>query len=304
MHEPCIIQGRLISAAEVEQIRSWLSAHPGGSRRQLSQHLAVSWDWRNAAGQLKDMAARTLLVKLEQRGWITLPPRRQVPVNRMLQKRPPAPVAPPPGSPLADSLAELMPLLLTEVSGRTAADLRPLFEGLLHQYHYLGHRGGVGENLQYLVRDRRGSSVACALFGAAAWQCADRDRYIGWTSAQRAQHLSRITNNTRFLVMPWLRVPSLASHLLSLIIRRLSRDWQAKYGHPIDLVETFVERERFAGTCYRAANWQRVGQTRGRTRQDRADGTRHQVPIKDVYVLPLHPRFREPLQGPPTQPNP
>ena len=304
MHEPCTLQGRLIGAAQVEQIRQWLAAHPEGSRRQLSQHLALAWDWRNAAGQLKDMAARTLLLKLEQRGWITLPPRRRVPTNRMRQKRPPTPEVTPPGSPLMGPLGLLLPLILTEVSVGPGAALRSLCEGLLHRYHYLGHRGGVGENLQYLVQDRQGRPVACVLFGAAAWQCADRDRFIGWTSIQRAQNLSRVTNNTRFLILPWVRVPHLASHILAGVARRVSRDWQAKYGHPIDLMETFVQCDRFAGTCYRAANWQRVGSTRGRTRQDRADGTWHQVPLKDVYVFPRHPRFRQRLQGEPTQPIP
>jgi hypothetical protein len=302
--EPCIIQGRLIEDAHVAQVRQWLTAHPEGSRRQLSVHLALAWNWRNGAGQLKDMAARTLLLKLEQRGWITLPPRRGVPTNRMRQKRPAPAEGTGPGLPLPGPLALLLPLVLTEVSVGPGTVLRPLCQGLLHRYHYLGHRGGVGENLQYLAEDRQGRPVACLVFGAAAWQCADRDRFIGWTSAQRAQNLARVTNNTRFLVLPWVDVPGLASHVLARVARRLSRDWQAEYGHPIDLLETFAQRDRFAGTCYRAAHWQRVGQTRGRTRQDRPDGTWHRVPLKDVFVLPLHPRFRRRLQGEPTQPIP
>ena len=297
MQEPSLIQGRLIGAVELEQIRHCLAVRPEWSRRRLSQHLAQAWGWHNPAGQLKDMAARTLLLKLEQRGWITLPPRRRAPPNRMRQKRPPVLEVPPPNSPLTGPLAALLPLVLTEVSPPAPAARRALFEALLHHYHYLGHRGCVGENLQYLVHDRQSRPVGCVLFGAAAWQCADRDRFIGWNPAQRAQQLARLTNNTRFLIVPWAQVPRLASHVLSQVARRLSQDWQRKYGHPIHLLETFVERDRFTGTCYQAANWVRVGQTRGRTRQDRADGSWHQVPIKDVYVLPLHPRFRELLQG-------
>ncbi len=289
-----MIQGRKVGGVELEQVRHLLATHPDWSRRRLSQQLTLLWDWRNGTGQLKDMAARTLLLKLERRGWIVLPPRRQKPSNRMRQKPMPARPLPVP-LPLVQSLKSLLPLVITEVSAR--APERVFFEGLLQQHHYLSHRGSVGENLQYLVGDRQGRPLACVLFGAAAWQCADRDGYIGWDAATRARNLPRIANNARFLVLPWVRVPRLASHVLGRIARRLSQDWQRKYGHPIDLLESFVESERFAGVCYRAANWVRVGQTRGRTRQDRADGRWHQAPIKEIYLCPLHPRFRERLRG-------
>lgn len=301
MSEAQVIQGRKVAAVELEQIRHLLAAHPDWSRRRLSQQLALLWDWRNGTGQIKDMAARTLLLKLEQRGWIALPPRRQRPSNRMRQKQMPRVLLPVP-LPLLQPLKTLLPLVITEVSA--LASQRTLLEALLQQHHYLSHRGSVGENLQYLVRGGEGRPLACVLFGAAAWQCADRDESIGWNAATRAQNLPLLANNTRFLVLPWVRVPHLASHVLGRIARRLSQDWQHKYGHPIYLLESFVERDRFAGTCYRAANWVRVGQTRGRTRQDRADGTRHQAPIKEIYLYPLHPRFRERLQDQaPNQPS-
>jgi hypothetical protein len=301
-----MIQGRRIGATELDQVRQLLVAHPDWSRRHLSQQLAILWGWRNGAGQLKDMAARTLLLKLEQRGWLVLPPRRQTPSNRMRQKRMPELQLAAPQSPVSEPLAALLPLIITEVSTAMGASQRPLFEALLHQHHYLSHRSAVGENLQYLVCDGQSRPLACLLFGAAAWQCADRDRHLGWAGLTRAQNLHLLTNNTRFLILPWVRVPHLASHLLSRISQRLSRDWQSKYGHPIYLLETFVERDRFTGVAYRAANWVRVGQTKGRTRQDRPDGTWHQVPIKDVYLYPLHPRFRQRLQDPrlnPTNPS-
>jgi hypothetical protein len=168
---------------------------------------------------------------------------------------------------------------------------------LLHHHHYLGYRSTVGENLQFLVCDGQGRPLACLLFGAAAWQCADRDDYLGWEPCQRAQNLHLLANNTRFLLLPGRGVPGLASWVLSQVSRQLSRHWQAKYGHPIYLLESFVERDRFSGACYRAANWVRVGQTKGRTRQDRPDGTRHQTAIKEVYVFPLHRCFRQQLQG-------
>jgi hypothetical protein len=294
--EPGIVQGRHIGPSELEQIRQWLMAHPDWSRHRLSRHVATQWHWRNPAGQLKDMAARTLLLKLERRGWIVLPLRRHVAASRMRQKPMPAVGLPVPESPITQPLTALLPLTLTEVS-RPGASQHGLFEALLHQHHYLSHRSSVGENLQYVVSDRQGRILACVLFGAAAWQCADRDRYIGWDAPTRSQRLHLLTNNTRFLIPAWVQVRHLASHVLSRIAQCLSQHWQGKYGHPIYLLETFVERERFDGACYRAANWVRVGQTQGRTRQDRPDGKHQQVPIKDVYLRPLHPQFRELLRG-------
>jgi hypothetical protein len=288
---------------ELAQVRQLLAAHPDWSRRHLSQQLARLWEWRNGLGHLKDMAARTLLLKLEQRGWIGLPPRRQAPSNRMRHKQVPVLPAVAPPSPVREPLAALRPLIITEVSTPAGASQRPLFEALLHRHHYLSYRSTVGENLQYLVCDPQRRPLACLLFGAAAWHCADRDRYIGWDRRSRRQNLHLLTNNTRFLILPWVQVPGLASHVLSRISRRLSRDWRHKYGHPIYLLETFVERDRFRATAYRAANWVRVGQTQGRTRQDRPDGTRQEAPVKDIYVYPLHACFRQRLQADPIQPK-
>jgi len=149
------------------------------------------------------------------------------------------------------------------------------------------------ENLRYLVRDRQERPVACALFGSAAWKCADRDTFLGWDRAARERNLPGLTNNTRFLVPPWVSVPHLASHILGLIARRICSDWQAKYGHPVHALETFVERGRFRGTCYRAANWLRLGETQGRTRNDRDRSI--QAAVKDVYLYPLIAGFRQEL---------
>jgi hypothetical protein len=154
----------------------------------------------------------------------------------------------------------------------------------LDQYHYLGLRV-VGENLGYLAMDTHGRDVGALLFGAPAWRCASRDRFLEWDDGCRREQLHRVANQTRFLVLPWVRVPHLASHVLGAVARRIRADWQMKYGHGLDWLETFVERGRFAGSCYRAANWQCVGQTTGRSRQDR-DRTRR-VPVKDVYLYPL-----------------
>lgn len=301
VNEGEIIQGRRIGAEELALVKELLASQPGWSRWRVSVELARLWDWRTHNGRLKDMAARTLLKKMEERGWIQLPARRRIPPGRMQHRKMPVLDHPVSQEPLEGQMPDLSPLSITEVSGAGCAGQRAVFDVLLHRHHYLSHRSPVGENLQYLVRERSGRPVACLLFGAAAWQCADRDRFIGWDAATRAKRLHLVTNNTRFLVLPWVRAPHLASVVLSRVARRLSADWQHKYGHPIELLETFVERGRFDGACYQAANWQRVGQTKGRTRQDTPEGKHQQTAIKDIYLYPLHPRFAECLRG--TQPN-
>jgi hypothetical protein len=239
------------------------------------------------------MAARTLLLKLQQRGLLELPARRQAPTNRMRGVASELPLAGEPPDELDYALEDLGPLQLKEVS-RDAAE-RAWVKGALGRYHYLGFYGAVGENLQYVISDVQGRRLACLVFGAAAWKCQDRDEFIGWSAEQRERNLALIANNSRFLILPSVRVRRLGSWILGRINRRISQDWQAKYGHGIVLVETFVEQARFRGTVYRAANWQRVGATRGRTRQDRH--TRIQVAVKDIYVYPLGRDFREVLQG-------
>jgi len=287
------IQGRRIGPLELAQVRALLAEHPDWSRYRLSRQLATLWDWRNPVGQLKDMAARTLLLKLERRGWITLPDCRRAAPNRMRAKPRPTLAMPTPAVPITEALPQLLPLTLRELSGESHRAERALFEALLYRYHYLSHRGTVGENLQYLVRDRFGRPLACVLFGAAAWQCRARDQHIGWAAATRQRRLNYLTNNTRLLILPWARVPHLASHLLGRITRQLSADWQQKYGHPIFLLETFVDTSRFAGACYRAANWQAVGQTTGRTRQNKTGVA--QAPPKAVWLYPLRPDYRQAL---------
>ncbi len=246
-----ILQGRALSGADLAQIQSLLTAHPAWHRTRLSRALCARWAGRNAAGRLKDMACRTLLLKLEARGGIALPPRQRASVNGWRQRR--ALAVPHDPTPLHADLGSLRPLRVEWVAPGSAS--AALLQGLLQRYHDLGHRNRVGENLKYLVYERRGRPLAGLVFGAAAWRCQPRDAFIGWTAPARREHLQLLTNNTRFLILPWVRVPQLASHVLTLVTRRLSPDWQAKYGHPIHLLETFVERDRFAGTCYRAAGW-------------------------------------------------
>ena len=293
MSESQTIQGRRLNPAQLHDLRRWVEANPHWSRWRLSRELATRWDWRNGAGVLKDMAARTLLVKLAQRGLIALPERRQAPTNRMRCGAQLAMELAEPSGAITGALVPLGPLNLQEVSAEPAA--RAWVKAALARFHYLGFGGAVGENLQYVVRDPQGRPLACLVFGAAAWKCQDRDRFIGWTAGQRQEHLALVANNTRFLILPWVRVPALGSWLLGQVAGQIGRDWQAKYGHAVVVLETFVEQSRFRGTVYRAANWQWVGVTAGRSRQDRH--TCLAVPRKDIYLYPLRRSFREALCG-------
>ena len=282
------IQGRDLRESDIAAIRSLIAANPGWHRTRLSVELAQAWNWRSAAGRFQDMAARSLLLKLERRGSITLPLRRGAHHPRGAS---PPPVVLATAAPIAEPLAGLLPLRVETVPAGHPD--RMIFSIYLSQHHYLGYRGRVSESLAYLVRDCRGRDLACVLFGAAAWKTKPRDAWIGWDDDSRARRLSLVANNHRFLILPWVQVPHLASHILGRMARRLADDWQTQYGHPVHLMETFVERERFKGTCYRAANWICVGQTQGRSRQDRTRTLR--VPVKDIYLYPLTARFKERL---------
>ncbi len=280
------IQGRSLSGADLDLIRNLLADHPEWCRSRLSVELCELWDWRNTQGRIKDMAARTLLLKLERAGHIVLPPRRGPSPNENRNRI--VPTVAHATEPIVGTLRDLQPLVLSVV--KPGSDDLALFKSLLSQHHYLGHKNTVGENLQYLVRDTQGRPVACSLFGSAAWRCSVRDDYIGWAPESRRRNLQRLTNNTRYLVLPWVKIPHLASHVLGLISRQIRADWQAKYGHTVEALETFVDRDRFRGTCYLAANWLRLGATQGRTRNDREH--RITASIKDVYIYPLSKRFR------------
>lgn len=291
MTESLNIQGRSLDETDLQSLRQWVADHPDWSRWRLSRELATRWDWRNGVGELKDMAARTMLVKLHQRGIIQLPPRRQIPTNRMRWRHEASDGVQAPSAGMDCGLADLGVLTVREVS--TQAPERAWVRTALSRWHYLGFGGAVGENLQYVIRDGQQRPLACLVFGAAAWKCQDRDRFIGWSAQQRQERLSLVANNTRFLIMPWVKVPQLSSWILGQVSRRIARDWQLKYGHELVLLETFVERNRFRGTVYRAANWQAVGVTTGRTRQDRHSCL--QVPVKDIYLYALRRNFREAL---------
>jgi hypothetical protein len=250
--DPICLQGRTLTDDDVAMVRGLIAQHPDWHRTALSRHLCELWNWRNQAGRSKDMAARTLLLKLQARGLIQLPrpqTRTARPCARgpsLFQQQLPSLLP----APIHCRLELLQPVSLERVE---ALGERQQARELLAQYHYRGFNGAVGENIQYLAQDVRGRDLALMVFGAAAWKVAARDRFIGWSAAQRARRLGLLANQQRFLILPWVGVPHLASHLLALALRRLSRDWQGRYGHPIWLVETFVETDRFVGTAYKAA---------------------------------------------------
>jgi len=276
----CLIQGRSLGPEEITWLSEWIQEHRQWSRKRLARQLCEAWQWRDDRGRLKDFAARSLLLKLEAQGCIQLPP-LQVHQRRAPRPRPQWVDWQRPAE-WRVSLAQIRPVRVEPVSAGSPAARRWAF--YLDQYHYLGLHV-VGENIGYLAVDAHGRDVAALLFGAPAWRCAPRDQFLGWEEPVRRQRLHTLANNTRFLILPWVRVPHLASHVLSQVARRMGADWSVKYGHGLEWLETFVERERFAGSCYRAANWQRVGQTTGRSRQDR-DHT-HRVPVKDIYLYRL-----------------
>lgn len=272
----------------VKQICKTISEKPSMGRSRLSVELCEMWDWRDAGGKVKDMSCRDLLSSLEKAGQIVLPPRMRLPrkpgdskgIKHFAHDE----------TPIIRKLGELQPLDIEVV---TSKESMTRFQSYIDQYHYLGFDRFIGERMAYMISSRNGESLACLLFGSAAWSCRERDSFIGWSKDERSRGLKMLTNNSRFLIFPWVNVPHLASHILALIARRISSDWELKYGHGLCLLETFVECDRFKGTCYEAANWINVGRTTGRGR----DGGHHNaiLPIKDVYIYPLETRFRQAL---------
>lgn len=282
------IQGRK-KALDIQFIRRFITENPSWYRKRLSIELCKRWDWRSPNGRLKDMACRNLLLKLERAGHIVLPPRQRRSTNAFRNRT--HTCVPHSTEEINCKLRTVLPLQLERIESSSAA--KDLFHCFVACCHYLGYRNTAGENMKYLVRTQDCRPLACLVFAAAVWKTQVRDSYIGWDERIRVKNLALIANNTRFLILPWVNVPHLASHVLSRISRCIKRDWIEKYGHPIYLLETFVNRSRFRGVCYQAANWVLLGLTKGRTRNDR-DGT-IVVAAKDVYVYPLYKDFRREL---------
>ena len=290
MNKTTIIQGREMAHSDIELVRQLISTNPTWGRTRLSKELCMLWNWKNAGGRLKDMACRSLLLKLQKRELVTLPAPKKKTNND--KRNSSIPLVLHSSLPVLAGIKDLSPIEIRLVEDRSELEL---FKCFLWTYHYLGFNGTVGENLKYMVYDSSDRPLACLLFGSAAWACGPRDDFIGWDRDHRSKNLSLTTNNTRFLILPWVSVKYLASHILSKVIKQIKDDWVRKYGHPLYLLETFVERDRFKGTCYKASNWTRVGETKGRSRNDRSHNIK--VPVKDIYLYPLTKRFRKVLAG-------
>ena len=279
-------RGRVITPEDISFIQQLMAAHPSASRRRLSEKLCEAWQWKQANGALRSMVCRGLLLMLHRAGAIELPPIRFKTPNPFLQRAAPAPMLID-ISPITGTLRELRPIDLQQV--RRTAD-EPLFNSLMEHHHYLTYEQPVGEHLKYLVW-AQGRPIACAAWSSAPRHLGSRDRYIGWSAEARRRNIRFIAYNTRFLILPWVRVPHLASHILGRMAAVLSDDWQRMYSHEVYFAETFIDPGRFRGTCYRAANWQLLGLTTGRGKNDQTKKPNR--PIKEVLGLALTPRFRE-----------
>jgi hypothetical protein len=293
MPETWRYRGQTIDQEQLGFLREFIAAHPDSSRWKLSRQLCEALGWKQANGALRDVVCRGLLLLLERAGEIALPPvRRQIQGQCRNTRLRPQPLLID-TTPLALPLSALGGIDIQPV--RRTAD-EPLFNSLMEQYHYLGYEQPVGEHLKYLVWARSAlcaRPVACLAWSSSPRHLGARDRYIGWSQEARRRNLHLIAYNTRFLILPWVQVPHLASHILGRMAARISSDWQAVYAHPIYLLETFVDPERFRGTCYLAANWKVLGETTGRGKDDLTH--RQNRSIKQVLALPLHRRFRERL---------
>ena len=279
-------RGRTIEEAELAFLREFITTHPRLSRCALSRRICELWQWKQANGVLREMVCRGLMLELERAGHIQLPPIRFQVHNNLSQRERPEPVVPD-NRPVCGPLRGLLPLGIQQVR-RTEQEA--MFNSLIEQYHYLGYEQPVGEHLKYLVSSK-GQAIACLAWCSAPRHLASRDRFIAWSAEARRRNLHLLAYNTRFLILPWVAVPHLASHILGRMAKLVPQDWQRLYAHPIYWLETFVDPARFQGTCYRAANWIALGRTTGRGHNARTKKATQ--PVKALLGLPLTPRFRE-----------
>ncbi|MBI5369280.1 MAG: DUF4338 domain-containing protein [Planctomycetes bacterium] len=283
-------RGREVSDADVAFLRELVERNPGASRRALSSLVCKAWNWVQPNGAPRDMVCRGLMLELHRSGQIVLPAQRQIPPNPLARRRRPVP-ATMASERIRSPLSALLPLAFDQV--RRTKD-EAVFNGLIEAHHYLGYMQPVGEHLKYMVRsgDR---FLACMAWSSAPRHLGPRDRFIGWSKEERRRNIRFIAYNPRFLILPWVEVPYLASHILGRMARILPDDWQRIYGHRVLVLETFVDPTRYRGTCYRAANWIALGRTTGRGHKDLTHKANR--PLKEILAYPLTPRFRELLRG-------
>jgi hypothetical protein len=282
-------RGRAVTGEDIAFVRSLIAEHPGESRRALSQELCRAWGWVQQNGALRDMVCRGLLLELSRGGHIELPPPMYSRPTPFLSKKPSRIEMD--QTAVGGTVSDLGTLEFHQVR-RTSSEA--VFNSLIEHHHYLGYCQPVGEQLKYIVyaKDR---PIACLAWSSAPRHIGDRDRFIGWTKDDRKKNLSLIACNTRFLILPWVKVSCLASHILGAMARILPKDWERIYNHPLHYLETFIDQDRFQGICYRAANWICLGQTTGRGKNDQT----HKVnrSIKGVWGYPLSKEFRSHLCG-------
>ncbi len=279
-------RGKAVTCEDITFISSLIAEHPRDSRRALSVRLCEAWGWVQANGTPRDMVCRGLMLELHRSGLIELPAKRHSPPNPLGAERA-RPAKPEVDQSLVDSSLKSLGALEIRRVGRTSEER--LYNGLVEHYHYLGYCHPVGEQLKYVVF-ADGRPIACLGFSSAPRHIGCRDRFIGWTAEVRRKNLHLIAYNTRFLILPWVRVRNLASHLLSRTAKQVAGDWIEVYGHPIHLLTTFIDTERFPGTCYQAAGWIYLGTTTGRGKNDQTGKANRS--IKAAWAYPLSDEFR------------
>ena len=281
-----IIRRRVIRQEDLLLIRELVEQEGARGRSHISNRLCEVWNWRQANGRFRQIACRDLLRRLEARGLIELPAALRAARRTGYRNQTQAPDLLN-CEPLQGTLGEFDDELRVELAG--GSKLLGLYKGLVGTHHYLGYQQAAGAQLKYIAyfQDR---PIACLSFGPAAWKISPRDQFIGWSAQDRRQNLPWVVNNDRFVILPWVQIHCLASFLLGAVVRRLRRDWQSTYGHHLALVETFVEKARFAGSAYAAANWTCVGETVGRGRNDRTHA--EAALLKNIWLYPLRRDFR------------
>jgi hypothetical protein len=284
-------RGRIVEDTDIGFIQNLIQAHPKASRRQLSEKLCAAWNWVQPNGRACDMICRGLMLALDRAGHIQLPPVKITPHNPLHRReRPDVPDID--ASPIEANLKDLGWLEFRLVR-RTPEEA--LFNGLIEHHHYLGYTQPVGEQLKYMIY-ALGRPIACVAWSSAARHLGPRDRFIGWSAEARRRNIRFIAYQSRYLILPWVRVPHLASHILGRMAQMLPRDWERIYDHTICYLETFTDPTRWRGTCYRAANWIRLGLTTGRGKA--SNGHRPNRSLKQVWAYPLSPDFRRRLTAP------
>ena len=285
--------GQVVTKAQLQEIIEITDTFPNLSRTELANTVCELFSWKRPTGKLKGVECRQFLERLDANGVIHLPLCRTQFVKKAKIKVPRTGQADSQAT-ISAKLRELSPILLRRIK---AKEQRQLWYEYVDRYHYLGYQLPFGAQLRYFIQSGATDDIlGCFQFSSPAWKMAPRDRWIGWTDEQRKDNLQKIINNSRFLIFPWVEVKNLASAALSLAARSVPDDWQRFYGYRPVLMETLVDRKRFKGTCYKAANWIHMGKTTGRGRMDR-DNKQHGAAVKDIYVYPLTSRFRQELAG-------